>query len=134
MRYVAVVASLLMVAACVPVTTTMLNPFAQFAPVEPERVRIFTDTAELAEYDYERVAILNASGDFKWVGEEDLYKAIREKAGAIGANAVLLASQMDPSPEEKVCAVLTLVLTGYGSAADRKAEFIAIFVRNPDWQ
>ena len=134
MRCIAVVASLLMVAACVPVNTTMLSPLGHFAPVEPERVRIFTDTAELAEYDYEPVAVLNASGDYKWLGEQDMFKAIREKAGAIGANAVLCVSQVEPSNEDKVLNGITLVLTGYGSPADRKAEVVAIFVRNPDWQ
>jgi hypothetical protein len=105
----------------------MFNPFANFPPVEPERVRIFTDTTELAEYDYERVAVLNASGDYKWINDEDMYEAIRKKAGEIGANAVLYVQAQDPTTEEKVWNILVRM------PADRKAEVVAIFVRNPDW-
>jgi hypothetical protein len=123
-----VVGVTLVVAACVHVSKTVLNPAMVLRPVPPEQVRIIRDSTDLVGLEYERVAILRAAGDHRSADEEDLYKALRKEAGKLGANAVIYTPPTDPTTGQKV---FTLLL--FHEGAEREVEVLAIRVWNPNW-
>jgi hypothetical protein len=107
----------------------MLMPSAQQYPqVPPEEVRIFTTQAELEDYEYDRVAIIHGTGQSGWTSDDGMISALREKAGDVGANAILLPEVEDASAGEKFVGALL------GTGAQRKGEVIAIRVHNPNWE
>jgi hypothetical protein len=87
-----VTASLLLaLAACVTTRHTFVNPSAErFARVSADSVWIITSESELDTLSYVRVAIIEASGSGELTNRTEMLNAMRERAGEIGANAILL--------------------------------------------
>lgn len=69
---------------------------------------------------YVEVALITASGDHSYTDEEQMYKKLRERAGAMGANGLILESVTEPTTGAKVANFLV------GTAAQRKGKVIAI--------
>lgn len=106
-------------AACVSVNSTVLDPARQFAPVPRDSVRIFTSEDRIPG-DYLEVALLFAEGDENWTSPSDMLNEMREKAGELGANGVLLRDLESPGTVDRV---LEAVL---GADARRRGAALAI--------
>jgi len=111
----------LSVAACVSTQAVRLGSGEIRPPVAPDKVAIYRN-ADQVKGKYDEVAILESKGDYQMTDEEKMYKSMREKAGKVGANGIILGSVEDPSTGAKVANVL------FGVGGNRKGKAIAIFV------
>jgi hypothetical protein len=50
---------------------------------------------------YEEIALITAKGSSGWTNEEMMFKKIRETAGKLGANGVILEGLSEPSLKEQ---------------------------------
>ena len=107
-------------AACVTVNKTILDPSFMDAPVPKETVHIYLPGDDLPEHT--RVALLHAEGDVDITDEAEMIDALREEAGKLGANAIVLGEIRDPGTGERIAAVI------FETTAERRGQAIAIFV------
>jgi hypothetical protein len=106
---------------CVSTRHTLVNPSAEpYAPVHADSVLILTDEAELDTLRYSRIAIIEATGSGEWTNQTDMLNAMRKKAGAIGANAILLPQINEPGAGAKVAAAI------FGTGTQRKGNVVAL--------
>jgi hypothetical protein len=115
-------AGLLVTGACVQTNTAVLGNAPARAPVAPEMVALYRTPAQVPG-KYVEVALLYSDGTTGWTNEAGMLKSMRTKAGALGANGVLLDGITEPSAMAKVIA--SIVCAG----AERKGRAIAIFVQ-----
>jgi len=109
---------------CVAVNTTQLGTRQQRPPVPAASVEIYR-TAALVPGEYEEVALLNASGPSSWTNEAQMYDKMRDEAGKLGANAIILDAISEPGAGAKVAAAI------FGVSAERKGRALAICVLGP---
>jgi len=89
-----------------------------------KEVQVFFSTDSIPAHT--RIAIMNAKGDEDWTNEGKLIDRLREEAGKLGANAIVLLKMEDPSTGRKVVSVI------FGVSANRKGQAIAIYVPSLD--
>lgn len=116
MRKVIFGVTVMVVAACVSLNSTTLDPSAKYAPVQKDQVRIFQGGSEVPE-PWVKIALFNASGSHNFTDESDLYNKMREEAAKRGCNGVVLQGMEDAGTAEKIF---------FGSGADREAEGVCI--------
>ena len=104
---------------CLHTDAIRLDSSTQYPPVPSEEVRIFTTEEELEKFDYVKVAVITSKGDSNWTRRVKMIESMREKAGSLGANAILLPNFNEPGAGTKL---LGAVL---GQAVYRRAEVIA---------
>lgn len=114
-------AAVVFAGACVQTTTAVLGNAPSRAPVAPEMVVLYRTAAQVPG-KYQEVALLFSAGTTGWTSEADMLKSMRTKAGALGANGVILDAIHEPSAAVKVIA--SVVSTG----AERKGKAIAVFL------
>jgi len=113
----------LMVTGCVSTKATLLDPTMEtYPPVPTDSVKIFTSEAELDTLEYSRVAYIEASGSGEYTSQTKMLEAIREKAGKLGCNGVLLPQIDEPGAGAKVAGAI------FGTGTERKGNAIAIRV------
>jgi len=95
----AVMLLLVSLAGCVSVNKSILDSSFQTQPIPASEVRVFFADDELPEHV--RVAILNASGDSGFTNESQMIDKLREEAGKLGANAIVLEDLREPSAGER---------------------------------
>lgn len=106
---------------CVAVNSTQLGRPGARPSVPKESVAIYR-TADQVPGKYEEVAILNASGSTSWTNEAQMNEKMREEAGKLGANAIILDATSEPSSGAKVAAAI------FGVDVKRKGRALAIYV------
>ena len=84
-----------------------------------------TDEAELDTLEYTRVAIIEATGSGEFTDQTDMLEAMRERAGKIGANAILLPQINEPGAGAKVAAAV------FGTGTQRKGNVVALRILGP---
>ena len=114
-----ILAASMFATACVTVSKSVLMD-RSFAPVPLRDVYVFLPEDETPE-DCERVALLSASGEVDWTDESEMIDKMREEAGKLGANAILIRSIEDPGTGERVVAAL------FDTEADRDGSAIALW-------
>lgn len=107
--------------ACVQTNTAVLGNAPSRAPVAPEMVVLYRTAAQVPG-KYQEVALLYSDGTTGWTNEAGMLKSMRTKAGALGANGVILDSINEPS------AALKVIASVVGVGAERKGKAIAIFL------
>ena len=112
----------LLLGACVQTSATMLSS-KTFPPLSPEEVTIYVSEEDIPA-EYEKVAIINATGSSSYTNEAQLYEAVRKRAAKIGANGVLLSEIKEPGTGAKVAAAV------FGYDTQRKSQMIAIYVHH----
>lgn len=117
----AALAGALLLAGCVSVNATRLGPATARPPVPAEEVAIYR-TADQIPGRYEEVALLNASGDASMTNESQLFRAMRRKAGQLGANAIILDAVSEPGAGTRVAAAVL------GVGVDRRGKAVAVYV------
>jgi hypothetical protein len=114
------------ITACVTTRAVYLDPSAvRYNQVPPEAVRIFTTEAELDTIEYVRVAIIEASGSGEYTSQTGMIEAMRKKAGALGANGLLLPQINEPGAGAKVAGAI------FGTGTERKGNAVAIRILGP---
>src|SRR5688572_14714198 len=114
----AVMGVMLLLAGCVSVNKTVLNRSFMTQPVAKEDVHVFLSSDTLPAH--ERVALLHAKGDEGMTDESQMIDKMREEAGKLGANAIVLTEVKDPTTAAKVASDIL------GTTANRKGTAIAI--------
>jgi hypothetical protein len=109
--------------ACVSTNSVMLGGGSHFAPVPAPEVRVFL-TKEDVKGPYDEIALINASGASSWTNESQMVRAMQKKAGALGANAIILGDIKEPSSGAKVAAAI------FGMDTTRKGKVVAIRLRS----
>jgi hypothetical protein len=121
MRTIAIFMIGVLLAGCVTTQATRLGDGPIFPAVPADKVVIYRN-ADQVRKDYVEVALITASGDYSYTDEEQMYKKMRERAGAMGANGLILDSVTEPTTGAKVANFLL------GTAAQRKGKVVAIRV------
>jgi uncharacterized protein YbjQ (UPF0145 family) len=122
MKRASVLALLLVSTACVSTNATVLDLTPQSRPpVAATQVRIYRSAAQVAG-KYTEVALLNASGESSWTDEQKMLESMRKKAGALGANGVILDAISEASAGAKIAGAV------FGTGSQRKGRAVAIFV------
>ena len=121
MRRLVAAAAMTLAAACVNTSATVLNPSAQYAPICPEGVQLFTSADKVGK-EFHEVAVLNSKGDGDWTSEEGMANSQRKKAAKVGANGVVLGDSKDPSTGAKLAKAF------FGTSANRKGKAVAIYI------
>jgi hypothetical protein len=106
--------------ACVTVNKSILDRSFMAAPVPTEDVYVYLPGDEVPPHT--RVAILNAEGDVDMTNEGEIIEKLREEAGKLGANAVIMGEIADPSTAAIVAKAFL------DTEANRTAQAIAVFV------
>jgi hypothetical protein len=89
--------------------------------VEPENVALYRVASQVPG-PYEEVALLNSKGDSDMTDESGMFESMREKAGEIGANGVILDALSEPGSGAKVAGAI------FGVSVARKGKALAIWV------
>ncbi len=109
---------------CLSVTSTDLGHPRSFAdrPVFPaDRVSVYRDPEQVPG-DYEEVALLHATGSLQWSSESEMMRKLREEAGRLGANAIILEPARELTVREKIAIQKSNVDIG------REGRAVAIYV------
>ena len=97
----------LLVASCVTVSKSVLDPSFQSAPVPKEEVDVLLASfGDEVPADCTRVAILHASGPEAWTEEGDMIDKLRDEAGKLGANTLFVQNMEDPGAGERIVSAL----------------------------
>ena len=112
---------LLLIIACVQTNVVRLGPQVARPLVPPDQVMIYR-TADQVPGKYEEIALITAKGSSGWTNEEMMFRKMRERAGKLGANGVILEALSEPSAGAKIAGAFL------GLPAERQGKVIAIFV------
>lgn len=107
--------------ACVSVQSTRLGAGLIHLPLPADNVAIYT-TAQQVGGQYEEVALLSVSGDYSRTHEEQIYKRMRETAGSMGANAIVLDAMSPSVTGAKIPCYLL------GTPPERLGKSVAIYI------
>jgi len=115
-----------LLAACVSVNKSILapNPTGRRFALEDVYVYLERDTVP----EHTRLAILNARGDVDVTDESDMIDKLREEAGKLGANAIILGEIDEPGTGARIAGAVFDVPT------ERETQAIAIYVPSRDPQ
>jgi hypothetical protein len=113
------VLSVLAVSACVTTHAIQLGEPGRYPPVDPDQVQVFLKESDVT-VDFERIALIEAEGNYNFADNEDMIAAMRKKAAKLGANALILGEFKDPSLVGKVADHFI------GVGGERKGTVIAI--------
>jgi hypothetical protein len=117
---------LVLLMSCISTKAVLLDPTAtSYDVVPPSEVRIFTEEAELESLEYIKVAMIEATGNSGWTNQSKMIEKMREKAGKMGANAILMPQIAEPGSGAKVAGAI------FGVGAERKGNVMAIRVIGP---
>jgi len=112
------------VTACVSVNKSILAPNPTGRTFREQDVYVYFEDDSIPEHT--RVAILNAKGDSDTTDESDMIDKLREEAGKLGANAIILGELEEPGTGARVAAALL------GTSSNRETQAIAIYVPSID--
>jgi hypothetical protein len=107
---------------CVSTNTTMLVPPQKYAPVPEDSVQVFLSEQEIKDkgYQFERVALIYATGSSEYTSESGMVRKLRRDAGRRGANGIVLNPIHEPGAGAKVAGAL------FGIGTQRKGEVVAV--------
>jgi len=116
----------LALAACVSVNKSILAPNPTGRSFSTEQVYVYLQGDSVPEHT--RLAILNARGDSDATDEGDMIDELREEAGKLGANAIILGELEEPGTGARIAGALL------GTSTNRETQAIAIYVppRDPE--
>ena len=119
---VAVACAALVLGGCVSTSTTMLAGGPPMAATDPASVTIYR-TAEQVPGPYREIALLDLVGDANSTNHTQMYNSMRNEAGKVGANGIILDAMSEPGAGAQVAAAIF----GVGGA-NRRGRAIAVLV------
>jgi uncharacterized lipoprotein YajG len=93
--------AIVMLAGCISTNAVQLGQPAQYAPVNPDSVQVFLKEEDV-KADFDKVAIINAEGNYTVATDEKMIDAMKKRAAKMGANAIIIGEFKDPSTVEKI--------------------------------
>lgn len=114
---------LLVASGCISTNSVQLGTPAQYAAVKPEEVQVFLKEADV-KGDFDKVAIVNAEGNYNYANDERMINAMKKKAAKLGANAIILGEFRDPSTVEKIADAVI------GVGGEKTARVLAIRLKS----
>jgi hypothetical protein len=114
----------LSLAACISVNKSILAPNPTGRTFETQAVYVYLEGDSVPEHT--RLAILNASGDTDVTDESDMIDKLREEAGKLGANAIILGDIEEPGTGTRIAAAILDFQT------ERETQALAIYVPSRD--
>jgi len=112
----------LFLSGCVTTNASMLGTAStQRSVVPPENVALYRN-ADQVPRKYEEIALLHSEGDSDFTSEVKMLESMKQKAGEVGANAIILDALSEPSVAAKVVAAV------FGVFTERKGKAVAIYV------
>jgi hypothetical protein len=121
-RPAALVIAAFALSGCVSTNTTMLVPPQKYGPVPEDSVQVFLSEQEIKDkgYQFERVALIYATGSSEYTSESGMVRKLRHDAGQRGANGVVLNPIHEPGAGAKIAGAL------FGVGTQRKGEVVAV--------
>ena len=116
--------ALLFAAACVSVNKSILAPNPTGRTFTEDQVYVYFEDDSIPEHT--RLAILNAEGDADATDESDMIDKLREEAGKLGANAIILGELREPGTGARIAGAV------FGIETSRETQAIAIYVPSDD--
>lgn len=110
--------------ACVSVNKSILAPNPTGRRFSMEAVYVYLEDDTVPEHT--RLAILNARGDVDVTNEGDMIDELREEAGKLGANAIILGDIDEPGTGARIAGAVFDIPT------QRETQAIAIYVPSRD--
>ena len=114
----------LALAGCVSVNKSVLAPNPTGRTFEMADVYVYLGQDTVPEHT--RLAILHASGNPDVTNESDLIDKLREEAGKLGANAIILDEIEEPGTGARIAAAILDFET------ERQTQALAIYVPSRD--
>lgn len=105
---------------CVSVNKSVL--MSGLEPVPMGDVQVYFHGEDVP--DHSRVAILHAAGSDGWTNPSQMIDKLREEAGKLGANAIVLVGIEEPTAGER----LVNAMLGGSTDGERTGEAIAILI------
>jgi hypothetical protein len=115
---------LLLLVGCVSVNKSILAPNPTGRTFTLDEVTVYFESDSIPEHT--RLAILNAHGDIDTTDESDMIDELREEAGKLGANAIILGDIEEPGTGARIAGVV------FGTTTERETQAIAIYVPSID--
>jgi hypothetical protein len=115
---------LTLLASCVSVNKSVLAPNPTGRRFAMEEVYVYLERDSVPAHT--RLAILNAHGDTDVTDEGDMIDEMREEAGKLGANAIILGEIEEPGTGARIAGAILDVST------ERESQAIAIYVPSRD--
>jgi hypothetical protein len=103
-------------------TTTNVNPSLSRAPTCAAAIAVYNSRADVP-FDYYELAWIEAQGNSVWTTDNQLQQQIRNGAGKVGANAVIV----NPVEQNKTAVKVLGEVVGAKSAT-QKASALAIYM------
>ena len=116
--------AVLALAACIEVNKSILAPSPAGRRFAEHEVYVYFEDDPVPEHI--RIAILNARGDIDTTDESDMIDKLREEAGKLGANAIILGELEEPGTGERIAGAI------FGTEVDRETQALAIYVPSLD--
>ena len=117
---------LFLISCGVKTTAVRLKDTERRVPLSIYQVAVY-ETAADVPYSYKEIALIASRGSAVWTSKAKMLMKMREKAGEMGANAIILDAASEPALAVKAASVyLTLGVLG-----SRKGNAMAIFVQYP---
>ena len=88
-------------AGCISTNAVRLGTPTQYPPVRPEEVQVFLEEEDV-KGEFDKIAIVNAEGNYSYANDERMIEAMKKKAAKLGANAIIIGEFKDPSTVEKI--------------------------------
>ena len=116
--------AVLALAGCVSVNKSILTVSPAGKTFALSDVTVYFESDSIPEHT--RVAILNAKGDVDMTNEGEMIDKLREEAGKLGANAIILGELEEPGAGRRAVSAV------FGTPKDRESQAIAIYVPSLD--
>lgn len=118
------IALLISVSGCITMETTTLGP-TDFPPVPANEIWVFFSEEEI-EYPFTRIALFHLEGDANWTQESKMIDKAKQKAGQMGANAIVLRDMHEPSDGAKIASEFL------GTTAERRGSIVAVRIHDDE--
>jgi hypothetical protein len=111
--------AVVVLAGCINTNAVRLGEPTQYPPVKPEEVQVFLKEEDV-KGEFDKVAIINAEGNYTYATDEKMINAMKKKAAQYGANAIIIGEFKDPSTVEKIADAVI------GVGGEKRAKVLAI--------
>ena len=110
-------------AGCISTNAVRLGTPTQYPPVRPEEVQVFLEEEDV-KGEFDKIAIVNAEGNYSYANDERMIEAMKKKAAKLGANAIIIGEFKDPSTVEKIADAVV------GVGGEKTAKVLAIRLKS----
>ncbi|HEY0671707.1 MAG TPA: hypothetical protein VGD27_05545 [Longimicrobiales bacterium] len=122
-NYATALLAIIALSGCISTNAVRLGQPTQYPPVKPEEVQVFLTEADV-KGEYDKVAIINAEGNYNFANDERMINAMKKKAAQYGANAIIIDKFEDPSTVEKIADAVV------GVGGEKKGKVLAIRLKS----